>query len=178
MDALARVRKYDFSTRDSTIESICKECDVQGLTLISQKAYVLATVDHETNHTFEPVFEAYFLKNPIRYLKKLRYAPYWGRGFVQLTWLSNYRYYSKLLGVDLVKNPELASDPAIACYILVHGFRNGIFTGKRLTDYIRAGVTDFIGARRCINGKDKAAKIAQQAKEYQAMLSRKMRLVA
>ena len=30
-----------------------------------------------------------------------------GRGFNQLTGKSNYRKYSKLLGVDLVNNPDL-----------------------------------------------------------------------
>lgn len=150
----------DYTTREGTVKAILAESDRQGLTLDTQKAYVLATVQHETNNTFKPVFEAYFLKNPLKYLRKLRYAPYWGRGFVQLTWKANYAKYSELLGIDLVKNPERAAEPAIACYILVHGFRTGAFTGKRLKDYIRADKYDPKGARRCINGTDKAAHIA------------------
>lgn len=150
----------DYTTREGTVRAILAECDRQGLTLDTQKAYVLATVQHETNNTFKPVFEAYFLKNPLKYLRKLRYAPYWGRGFVQLTWKSNYQKYSELLGIDLVKNPERAAEPAIACFILVHGFRTGGFTGKRLKDYIREDKYDPIGARRCINGVDKAKHIA------------------
>lgn len=150
----------DYTTREGTVRAILAECDRQGLTLDTQKAYVLATVQHETNNTFKPVFEAYFLKNPLKYLRKLRYAPYWGRGFVQLTWEANYRKYSELLGIDLVKNPERASEPAIACYVLVHGFRTGAFTGKRLKDYIRPDKYDPVGARRCINGTDKARHIA------------------
>ena len=150
----------DYTTRVGTIKAICDECDRQGLTLDTQKAYVLATTQHETNDTFKPVFEAYFLKNPLNYLRKLRYAPYWGRGFVQLTWEANYRKYSELLGIDLVKNPDQASIPAIACFIMVHGFRTGAFTGKRMADYIRSDKYDPVGARRCINGTDKAQKIA------------------
>lgn len=33
-----------------------------------------------------------------------------GRGFIQLTGLNNYKRYGELIGVDLVKNPDLASD--------------------------------------------------------------------
>lgn len=156
----------EFSTRSGTITAICDECDRQGLTLTTQKAYVLATVEHETGGTFKPVTEAFFLKNPLKYLNKLRYAPYWGRGFVQLTWKSNYQKYSELVGVDLVRDPDKAADPAIATFILVHGFRTGAFTGKRLTDYIRRDKYDPVGARRCINGTDKAQRIATLCDEW------------
>ena len=42
---------------------------------------------------------------------------YRGRGFVQLTGKSNYAKFGKLIGVDLVNNPDLASDPKIAARI-------------------------------------------------------------
>ena len=79
---------------------------------------------------------------------------------MQLTWKFNYKRYGEILGIDLVGNPDRAMEPAIACFILVHGFVHGVFTGKKLTDYIRPGKTDLINSRRCINGTDKAAKIA------------------
>ena len=41
-------------------------------------------------------------------------AKFKGRGFTQLTGKDNYAAAGKALGVDLVKNPELASDPAMA----------------------------------------------------------------
>lgn len=37
-------------------------------------------------------------------------ANYFGRGFIQLTFLSNYKRYAKLSGLDLVNKPELLSD--------------------------------------------------------------------
>jgi predicted chitinase len=82
---------------------------------------------------------------------------------VQLTWGYNYKEYGRILGIPLFKEPDRAMEPAIACFILVHGFKYGIFTGRKITDYIRQGKTDFVGARRCINGTDKAGKIAQIA---------------
>ena len=40
-----------------------------------------------------------------------------GRGLVQLTGRENYEHYGKLTGLDLVKNPDLANDPANAAKI-------------------------------------------------------------
>lgn len=40
-----------------------------------------------------------------------------GRGMIQVTGKANYEKYGKLLGVDLVANPELANDPKIAAQI-------------------------------------------------------------
>jgi predicted chitinase len=157
LDSLSEGR--DYTTRAGTVAAIEDECKRQGLVLKTQIAYVLATTEWETNDTFRPVKEAYWLSESWR-RRNLRYFPYYGRGFVQLTWKYNYARYTELLGIDLVKEPDRAMEPAIANFILVHGFKYGVFTGKKITDYINAKHTDYIGARRCINGKDKAAKIA------------------
>jgi len=162
----------DFSTKATTIEAIKQECINQEIGLPTQIAYVLATADHETNHTLKPVTEAYWLKEPDAYLKEhhANYYPYYGRGFVQLTWDKNYRKYGDLLGVDLLKFPEMALDPDIALFVLVHGFKTGAFTGKKITDYINKDKADYINARRCINGMDKAYTIRELAKSYERML--------
>ncbi len=44
-------------------------------------------------------------------------SPYKGRGLIQLTGKSNYKHYGDKIGVDLVKNPELAADPENALKI-------------------------------------------------------------
>lgn len=88
------------------------------------------------------------------------------RGYVQITWRENYAKFSELTGEDLIKNPELALDHNIALYILLYGFKHGTFTGKKITDYININGTDFLRARRCINGNDQAMKIAKYAEEY------------
>jgi predicted chitinase len=42
-----------------------------------------------------------------------------GRGFIQITGRYNYRIAGKAIGIDLVKNPKLAEDPAVAAKIAV-----------------------------------------------------------
>jgi predicted chitinase len=163
-------RLHDFSTKDGTIAAIKSECVRQGIGLKSQIAYVLATADHETNHTFKPVTEAYWLDNPDAYLKQHHadYYPFYGRGYVQLTWRNNYEKYGQILNKDLLGHPSLALDPEIALFVLVHGFKTGTFTGRKISDYIDGQKQDFRNARRCINGLDKADQIAAVARQYLA----------
>jgi predicted chitinase len=172
LDDLNSDQNYDFSTKTGTIEAIKSECIRQGIGLKTQIAYVLATTDHETNHTFKPVTEAYWLKDPDAYHKKhhARYYPYYGRGYVQLTWDYNYEKYSKLVCKDLLAHPELALEPDIGLFVLVHGFKTGAFTGRKISDYINVHVTDFVKARYCINGQDKAQKIAKLAQHHLATI--------
>ena len=156
---------HDFSTKQGTIDAIRWECQSQGIGLNTQMAYVIATTEWETAKTFKPVREAFWLSESWR-KKNLRYYPYYGRGFVQLTWKNNYQKYSDLLGTDMVKNPDLAMDSNVALFVLVHGFQIGTFTTRKITDYININKTDFLNARRCINGMDQASKIAALATKY------------
>ncbi len=52
-------------------------------------AYALATACHETAYTMQPVREAFWLSENWR-RTHLRYYPFYGRGYVQLTWKANY----------------------------------------------------------------------------------------
>ena len=140
---------------------IVNECGRQGLVHIPSIAYVMGTVQHETG-TYKPVDE---IGGPRKH-----YAPYYGRGYVQLTWRENYAKYSKLLGKDFVGNPDLVKEPATSAYILVHGFINGIFTGRKLGDYVNESKKDFMNARKCINGTDRAALIAGYARDWEKKL--------
>jgi predicted chitinase len=92
--------------------------------------------------------------------------PYYGPGYVQLTWKNNYQKYSQILGADLENNSDLAMEENIALFVLVHGFKVGTFTGFKIADFINRNQTDFVGARRCINGTDRAHEIASLAEDY------------
>ncbi len=148
-------------TKRESAERIRAECISQGLVLEDQIAYVIATADWETNHTLLPVTEAYWMDQ--EYRDGLSYAPWYGRGLVQLTWEDNYERYEELLGVPMVADPDLALQYDTALFILVHGFIWGTFTGACITDYINDQGTDYYNARRCINGTDAANEIAATA---------------
>lgn len=163
---------------------ILRECTKQGL-LRNQAAYVLATAYWETGRTMEPVREAHGETDEQSVARlerawtsgKLSWVsrPYWrdgffGRGYVQLTHEANYARAGRELGVDMVSNPSLALEPSYAAHILVVGSRDGWFTGKRLSDYITLEKSNFRGARRIINGTDKAATIAELARDYDKAL--------
>lgn len=45
-----------------------------------------------------------------------------GRGFVQITGRANYTHYGTEMGRDLVSNPDLALDPAVAAEVLARYF--------------------------------------------------------
>lgn len=160
-------------TKAEAVEAIVAECLAQGVTRPEQIAYVLATAEHETGGGMLPNIEAGYLKNPLRYLRKLRYYPYYGRGLAHLTWLGNYQKYQDLLGLPLVANPDLALRFDVAVFILVHGMRTGGFTGKKLSDYINGSHVDLVNARRIVNGvrrgqrlPDKATHIANLARRW------------
>lgn len=153
-------------------------------------AYELATAFHETAHTMQPVREtkassddeairildAAFAKGQLTWVK----TPYWrkdaegkswlGRGLPQLTHKKNYEVMSKALGVDLLANPNRAMEPTIAIDIMFVGMQRGLFTGKSLSDYFNGKDTDWLNARRIINGVESADKVAGYGKAFYAAL--------
>lgn len=149
------------------LDTILKEAEYRNLTDMRQLAYMLATTYHETAHTMEPVAE-YGKGKGHKYGEPdpATGQTYYGRGFVQLTWKANYETMSRVTGVDLVNNPDLAMTVPIATKILFYGMLHGSFTGKQLSDYFNDLSTDWIKARRIINGLDKAELIAGYAEKF------------
>ena len=147
---------------------IITACKDEGLTL-EQCAYVLATAYHETNGTFKPVREAYWLDETWR-KNNLRYYPWYGRGFVQITWKSNYVNAGEKLGLDLITDPDVVMQEDIAIKILVQGMKGGWFTGKKLNTFVNEDSKDYKSARRVVNGTDKDELIAGYARRYEESL--------
>ncbi len=147
---------------------ILKECRKFGCTK-EQTAYILATAYWETARTMKPVKEAYWKDEGWR-KRNLRYYPWYGRGYVQLTWERNYELAEKRLGMDLTTNPDDVMSPVVASKILVIGSMQGWFTGKKIPNYINNEGVDFMNARRVINGTDRAEEIAGFAKDYLSVI--------
>lgn len=172
-------------------QTIVKECRKQGLTQ-QQTAYVIATAYWETARSMKPIKETVMPhhkdRNPsdatvIARLDRAFAAgllgqvrnPYWrdgwfGRGFVQLTHKANYERAGRELGVALVANPDLAMRPDISAKILVRGMMQGWFTGLRLDQYVNSTMTDYVNARRVVNGLDRTEEIAGYARQYERVL--------
>ena len=159
-------------------------------TQVRDLAYVLATIRWETGQAFQPVKEkrASRDKNPRLWEVQNRYWPsgYYGRGYVQITLEANYRGVGEhLAGSDFmldsgdftvtpdtfVQNPGLVLTPVISYAIAARGMREGWFTSKKLSDFIRDGKPpDYVGARKIINGVDQADRIAEYANAFELVL--------
>lgn len=145
-------------------------------------AYMLATTYHETRATMQPIPEdgkgkgreygkLYAKVGPRskQYVKNNNI--YYGRGLVQITWQENYAKFEKLTGQELVRNPDLALDATTSIMIMFAGMAKGLFTGKKLSDYFQGEKTDWVGARKIINGTDRAQQIAVHAKHFYAAIN-------
>lgn len=163
----------------SGIENLLKSFDDSCITDTRWKAYMLATAYHETAKTMQPI-EEYGKGKGRPYGSKLKMSRtpystpdkiYYGRGYVQLTWYENYEKMGKLLNIDLLNHPELALEPDTAAKIMIEGMTKGEsltgdFTGVSLEKYFTETSTDWVNARRIINGLDSADKIAWEAKQF------------
>lgn len=148
----------------SGTSSILDEWEHRALTNVQWLAYMLATAYHETAHTMQPIAE-YGRGHGHKYGVPINGKIYYGRGYVQLTWDYNYKTMGDLLGVDLLGNPELALTASVASGVMFEGMIRGLFTGKKISDYFN-GHVDWVGARRIINGNDRAALIAGYAQQF------------
>ena len=144
-------------------------------------AYMLATAYHETAYTMQAITEyggvRYFDKYDTgRLAERLGNTPeadgdgykYRGRGHVMITGYGNYKKFTDILGIDLVNSPDLALDPIVSAKILTIGSLKGTFTTRRLSQYIKYGLeySEWVNARRVINGVDKNTVIADYAIKF------------
>lgn len=160
-------------------EAIFNEWEFQKLKDARWLAYMLATAWHETAKTMQPIEEIGRGKTR-RYGKKVKHSGvaytipnklYYGRGHVQLTWFENYQLMTRLLGINLLNNPELALQMDVSIKVMFEGMLRGSssigdFTGKCLEQYFNDKVNDPLGARRIINGTDKAELIADHHNNF------------
>jgi putative chitinase len=162
-----------------------RQNQVDGLTLLLRatedlplrhRAYILATAWHETGPASSDLHmtprkeiwgptaaqKRYEGKKTLGNTQPGDGKKYMGRGYVQITGRANYEKGAKLLGVNLLENPDLAMIPAYAVKLIVHGMTNGWFTGKKLADY-----DSYENMRRVVNGTDRAALIADYAGKFE-----------
>lgn len=175
----AYVRKSPFGGKLSQSQvdgmtAILDEWEKRRLSDIRWLAYMLATAFHETGARMQPVRETFATSDAqaIARLDKAYAAgklpqvskPYWrpnaaglayfGRGLPQITHEANYAKFG------IAKTPNDALKMPVAVRIMFDGMINAKFTKYRLSDFFNSTIDDPIGARRIVNGQDKAKLIA------------------
>lgn len=182
---LSYVRRAPFGGRlqQSQIDgmdAILAEWDHRGLMDKRWLANMLAQSFHETGGRMQPVRET-FASSDTQAISRLEDAwlngklkwvtkPYWrknkrglayfGRGLIQITHESNYAKFG------IAAHPERALDLKTSVSILFDGMIFGKFTGRELADYFNEATDDPIGARKIVNGTDKAKLIAGYHKNF------------
>lgn len=174
--------------RGSPLPKKLSAATVQGITAILDEwerrklidlrwlADMLATALGECGQNMLPVREgfkptdasarAYVKGRHYAYAKVVNGNVYYGRGLVQLTWDYNYKKQAQKTGIDFYNKPDLALIPENAAKIMFNGMIDGDFTGKKLSTYFNSKTTDWINARRIINGTDRASEIGGYAKQF------------
>lgn len=149
-------------------------------------AYMLATCWLETDRTMQAISEygdrSYFTRmydikgarpDKARELGNIHPgdgAKYHGRGKPMLTGRSNYQKADKNIGHRI--NGSFEDTPSLVLVgnhsdlIMISGMTNGWYTGKKLSDYFNENTDDPIGARRIVNGSDRADEIAKAHYEF------------
>ena len=158
------------ANRNSSASAIIAAARAKALTN-AQIAYVLATAEHESD-SFKTLEEyssgaQYENRADLGNTEPGDGIRYKGRGYVQLTGRLNYTRYSEIAGLQLARYPIIVMNwPALSVFVIVDGMLRGVYTGRRLDEFVSPGKQDFFNARRVINGTDRAQKIADQASDW------------
>lgn len=163
-------------------------------------SYMLATVRHETyyfptgeyfseipevgNYSYFDKYDPILASDPYARERARRNGnteegdgyKYRGRGCVHLTWKNSYKKFSNLLSYDFVSDPDAAAKIEHAVPIMIIGMNKGLFTGKKLSDYINTKEANYLSARKIINGNDQNVLIASYAKHFEIILAQTSRM--
>jgi len=175
--------RFTYSQYDG-FEALLNEWERLGLTDLRWLAYILATVWHETGRAMQPIEEdgrgygrSYGQKLDVgqgpgkRVPYKTPNKLFYGRGHTQNTWRTIYLKLTsaaKAAGKDwdFLNKPELLLTMEPSIWATFYAMTTGLYTGKALSRYFNKDRNDAIGARKIINGTDKANLIAEYYHDF------------
>lgn len=163
-------RRQRQTNRDVSVQAIRQAGLARQLTK-PQIAYILATAEHESDafSTLEEYSSGsqYEGRADLGNTQPGDGQRFVGRGYVQLTGRRNYTKYAELTGIDLIRYPSVLMNwPALSVFVIVDGMVRGVYTTRRLDEFVNTGKQDFFNARLIVNGHDRAQKIADQASDW------------
>lgn len=158
-----------------------------NLPLWTQWSYIMGTIQRETGAKYTPLRECYDEGSSISYCDSYvsGYKPYYGRGYVQITWQDNYKKFQvrgasvclplflfpehcglsndhrpyalpqDIMACNLTTVPDLAMLPDVSLFITVYGMKFGTFTGAKLETYVRSTPAD-VATRKSMYTKARA----------------------
>jgi hypothetical protein len=158
---------------------LVSQMDLCGINDQRTQIAMIGTVAIESASSFRPVREAFYLGEPEpaeTHRKTLRYYPYYGRGFIQLTWRDNYATYSRKVNelwgaggaIDLVARPDDALDPDVSAADAALYFRDHGGDGLKLIPQA-AAKSDWLEVRRLVYGGTDARGAARIGRIEQAL---------
>lgn len=137
--------------------------DALGMASDNCHIAALATVAVETAWSFQPIHEygsrEYFIRHYDGRADLGNSHPgdgyrYAGRGFIQITGALNYEHYGKLLGIDLIDDPNDPNDDADPDKAMLPDVAAAIFAAyfHERKVYVPALAEDWLKVRRLVNG--------------------------
>jgi predicted chitinase len=140
-----RYERANVSKLNGVAQKVVNECNAQNYKDNAQLAYILATAEHETGNWifYEEI-------NGRQQARRLNYSGgenYYGRGLIHITHDYNYKKYGDIFNIDLLNNPDLAKDEAIASKIICRWFIE-----KKIDHYINEKHILYEASRALVNG--------------------------
>jgi hypothetical protein len=137
--------------------------------------YALATIHHETGGSFEPRLEPGAEEDFINFEPDTVLGVMLGnrfpgdgflfrrRGYMPIVGRQAYTVFGSRLKLKLIDHPEHLLEPEHAFTMLREGMIQGLYTGRKIKEFINANLANYVEARRVFNRLNHANVIADYA---------------
>jgi murein DD-endopeptidase MepM/ murein hydrolase activator NlpD len=132
---------YAAGSQGEIVLGIVKECLKNGINDPTKIAFMIAVAEGESS-----------LNHNAKGARNEGAGNYYGRSLVQITFDYNYKEASKVVGVDLIANPDRVHEPAISTALLIWGVKRGWCSRGGIDKYVTGPNSDLATAYRAIQG--------------------------